>query len=258
MEDLKITLIQTELAWENTAKNLSHFSDKINQIHQQTDLILLPEMFTTGFSMTPENIAENPNGQTLKWLQEKAKKNQAAISGSIIVKEKDAYYNRLYFVFPNGEYQVYDKRHLFSFAGEDEHYTAGKNRLMVEYKGWKICPLICYDLRFPVWSRNVEAYDLLFYIANWPQARIDQWDTLLKARSIENIAYTIGLNRVGQDPNNNLYNGHSAVYSPLGKQLDTANWEEDALLHFTLSKKYLSEIRAQFRFLDDQDQFKIE
>lgn len=258
MENLNVTLIQTELAWENATENRAHFSDKIGQIDGQTDLILLPEMFTTGFSMTPENIAENPNDKTLKWLQEKAKETQAAISGSLIVKEHGKYYNRLYFVFPNGEYRTYDKRHLFSFAGEDEHYTAGKDLLTVEYKGWKICPLVCYDLRFPVWSRNTATYDLAFYIANWPQSRIDQWDTLLKARSIENIAYTIGLNRVGQDPNNNLYNGHSAVYAPLGKQLDTPGWEEDRLLHFNLSKKYLTEIRAQFRFLDDRDPFKIE
>lgn len=257
MEQLKLSIIQTELSWENREANLNSFSEKIDGIDEDSDLILLPEMFSTGFSMVPEPIADEPEGQTLSWMQSHAKAKDAAVSGSFIVKDKDSYYNRLYFVFPDGTFETYDKRHRFSFSGEHKRYSAGKEKLIVYYKDWKICPLICYDLRFPVWARNVEAYDLLFYIANWPQARIEQWDAMLKSRSIENLCYTVGVNRVGSDPNNNDYNGHSGAYDPLGKFMLDNQYNSDTILNFTLSKSHLKETRHKFRFLDDKDLFKI-
>lgn len=257
MENLKTSLIQTHLSWENIQENLDHFSEIIQNI-TETDLILLPEMFTTGFSMKPHRLAEEPNGKTLSWMQEHAKAKNAAISGSIIVLENGHYYNRLYFVWPNGEYQTYDKRHLFKFSGEDEHYAAGSQKLIVEYKGWRICPLICYDLRFPVWSRNVENFDLLFYGANWPARRILAWDTLLPARSVENICYTIGINRIGTDPNNNVYNGHSAFYNATGEKIAVDNWEEEFVQTIDLKKSHILETRKQFQFLNDKDIFKID
>lgn len=257
MEKLNVSLIQTSMKWEDINANLAHFAEKINTIKEETDLILLPEMFTTGFSMHPENISEENEGPTLKWMQEQAKNKNAAVSGSIVVKETEKYYNRLYFVLPNGEYRTYDKRHLFTFSGEDKKYSPGKRKLIVEYKGWKICPLICYDLRFPVWARNVEEYDLLFYGANWPSTRVSAWDTLLAARSIENLCYTIGINRTGMDPNKNTYNGHSAGYNALGEKISNDNWEEDFVETMVLEKSHIRETRKQFQFLQDKDNFMI-
>lgn len=257
MEKLKTSLIQTTLQWEDIEANLANFSQKISSINEETDLILLPEMFSTGFSMHPENIAEKPEGPTLKWMQDQAQKKNAAISGSWIIQESGNYYNRLYFVFPDGEYKTYDKRHLFRFSGEQNKYSAGRNKLIVEYKGWKICPLICYDLRFPVWARNVEQYDLLFYGANWPASRVLAWDTLLAARSIENLCYTIGINRIGKDPNDNEYNGHSAAYNALGEKISTSKWEQDFVQTIELSKSHIKETRKQFQFLNDRDNFMI-
>lgn len=256
MGNLRTSVIQTELIWENIDENLKRFSKKIDSI-QEADLILLPEMFSTGFSMHPQDLAEDPEGPTLKWLQEHAQRKNAAISGSIIVLENEKYYNRLYFVFPDGKFQTYDKRHLFKFSGEHQHYTGGKNKLIIEYKGWRICPLICYDLRFPVWARNVENYDLLFYGANWPARRILAWDSLLRARSVENLCYTIGINRIGQDPNSNSYNGHSAIYDPLGNVCVTEKEGRDTILHYELDKTHLQKTRKDFRFLDDKDEFEI-
>lgn len=256
MENLKTSLIQTHLSWENIQENLDHFAQIIQQI-EETDLILLPEMFTTGFSMKPHRLAEKNNGKTLNWMQEQAHLKNAAISGSIIVQENGQYFNRLYFVFPDGRFQTYDKRHLFKFSGEDEHYAAGTEKLIVTYKDWRICPLICYDLRFPVWARNVENFDLLFYGANWPARRIKAWDTLLPARSVENLCYTIGINRIGTDPNQNSYNGHSAFYNGLGEKMAVENWEEEFVQTLTLQKSHLNETRKQFPFLNDKDQFAI-
>ncbi len=257
MEKLKLTLIQTKLSWENPEANRTHFTEKIKAIAEDTDLILLPEMFPTGFSMNPQNLAESTNGLSLQWMQQMAEEKKSAISGSVIVQDKGAYYNRLYFVFPNGDFKTYDKRHLFSFAGEDKSYSAGDKKLVVNYKGWKICPLICYDLRFPVWARNTEDYDLLFYIANWPDKRILQWDSLLQSRSIENLCYTAGLNRIGSDDNHNNYNGHSAVYAPLGQKIATQNWEGEFIETLVLDRKKLTETRKEFPFLNDRDRFQI-
>jgi omega-amidase len=211
-EKLKVAVLQVDLAWENIQKNLEIFSERIDAIEEQVDLIILPEMFTTGFSMNAEPLAEEKEGEAFKWMRNIAMERDAAVTGSVIVKEDGNFYNRLYFIFPNGDYKTYDKKHTFTLAKEDKTYTAGTERLIVDYKGWKICPLICYDLRFPVWARNTVDYDLLIYVANWPETRINAWDVLLQARAIENMSWCIGVNRTGNDGNDYRYNGHTAVY----------------------------------------------
>ena len=257
MQHLKIVILQADLVWHDAEQNRIQFSKKINQIKEDVDLIILPEMFTTGFSMKPEKVAETMQEETVKWMQKMASEKKAAIAGSIIITENNNYYNRFLFVHPSGEIEYYDKRHLFTLAGEDKIYTSGENKLIINYKGWKICPLICYDLRFPVWARNIEEYDILIYVANWPKPRISAWDTLLKARAIENMCYTIGVNRVGTDANNLEYSGHSVVYDSLGKKLThiKTNQEDKAIIKFT--KKHISEIRTKLNFLNDRDSFKL-
>ncbi len=216
---MNIALIQTSIVWENPNQNLKNLEQKINAISESVDLIVLPEMFTTGFTMNPKNVAETMNGETISWLKAISKKKNFAITGSIIITEKGNYYNRLVFIFPSGEIQHYDKKHLFTLAGEDKVYTSGKDKLIFVYKGYKICPLICYDLRFPVFARNVEDYDILIYVANWPKPRINAWDILLKARAVENFCYTIGVNRVGEDFNKHEYIGHSQVIDFFGNYI---------------------------------------
>ena len=257
MQHLKIVLLQVDLVWHNAELNRNQFSKKINSIKEQVDIIVLPEMFTTGFSMQPQKVFESMQGETIKWMQKIALENNTAIAGSIIILEDNKYYNRFIFVHPSGEINKYDKRHLFVLTGEDKVYTSGKEKLIVTYKGWRICPLICYDLRFPIWSRNVEDYDVLLYVANWPKPRIAAWDALLKARSIENLCYTIGVNRVGIDGNNLEYSGHSVAYDSLGKKLThiKTNLEDKAVI--TLSKKHINEVRNKLNFLNDKDAFEI-
>ncbi len=257
MQHLKIVLLQVDLVWHNAELNRNQFSKKINSIKEQVDIIVLPEMFTTGFSMQPQKVFESMQGETIKWMQKIALENNTAIAGSIIILEDNKYYNRFIFVHPSGEINKYDKRHLFVLIGEDKVYTSGKEKLIVTYKGWRICPLICYDLRFPIWSRNVEDYDVLLYVANWPKPRIAAWDALLKARSIENLCYTIGVNRVGIDGNNLEYSGHSVAYDSLGKKLThiKTNLEDKAVI--TLSKKHINEVRNKLNFLNDKDAFEI-
>lgn len=257
MEKLNISLVQSDLVWENPTANKENFERLFKDLKLPTDLIILPEMFTTGFSMEPKNLAEPTNGSSFTWLQEQAKKLDSAITGSLIIKENDHYYNRLYFVLPDGSYHQYDKRHLFSLAKEEESYIAGAEKIIIEYKGWRICPLICYDLRFPVWARNVEAYDFLFYIASWPTSRILHWDTMLRSRAIENQTYVAGVNRIGEDPNNNTYNGHSAIYDPLGKTCIIEESEKEIILQFDLDKNHLQDVRRRFKFLNDRDEFMI-
>ncbi|WP_272150505.1 amidohydrolase [Tenacibaculum aiptasiae] len=252
---LKIALIQADLVWENPTENRNRFQEKIMAISDTIDLIILPEMFTTGFSMTPENIAETMEGNTVNWMLKLAKEKNCAITGSIIITENDNYYNRLLFVHPSGKVESYDKKHTFTLAGEHEVYTAGKTKNIIDYKGWKICPLICYDLRFPVWARNTENYDLLLYVASWPKPRIEAWDSLLKARAIENMSYTIGVNRVGVDPNNYEYNGNSVAYDMLGNCMDKKNNNEEVSIIIELDKESQLKIRNRFRFLEDQDNF---
>ena len=251
---MKIALIQSSLFWENPKKNRKNLEEKINAISESVDLIVLPEMFTSGFTMKPNDVAETMQGETITWLKHLAKAKNTAITGSLVIAENDNFYNRLVFVFPSGEIQFYDKRHLFTLAGEDEVYTAGNKKLIVEYKGWKICPLICYDLRFPVFSRNVEEYDVLIYVANWPEIRIKAWDALLKARAIENMSYTIGVNRIGEDDNNFKYNGHSQVVNFLGDYI-MEPVETKGVFIVELNKAELLLARKKFNFLSDQDSF---
>ena len=256
-QKLKITIIQSGLHWEDAAKNLAQFSRKIDAIPEETDLIILPEMFTTGFSMNAKKLAEPNDGPTLNWMKAEAKKTNSAITGSVIISEENHYFNRLFFVFPDGSYKKYDKRHTFTLAGEDKIYAAGKERIIIDYKGWKICPLICYDLRFPVWARNTEDYDVLLYVANWPKTRILAWDTLLRARAIENMAYCVGVNRVGFDENGHEYVGHSAVYEVLGEQISTANFEKEFSETIVLNKEIIETNRNKMQFLNDRDLFTL-
>lgn len=257
MENLNIALIQADLAWENIEKNLKNFEQKITQTHVEVDLYILPEMFSTGFSMNAKNLAESSNGDTLKWMQRIAYEKNAAITGSIIVEENDNYYNRLYFVFPDKTFEKYDKHHTFTLAKEHEIYTAGEERLIVNYKGWKICPLVCYDLRFPVWARNTEDYELLIYVANWPKTRIHAWDILLQARAIENMAYCVGVNRTGLDGNNHEYIGHTAVYDSLGTAMLDKQIEGEFTKVIKLDKNHLIETRRKLKFLQDRDTFTL-
>ncbi len=254
---MKIALIQTSLVWENPKQNRNNIEEKITAISETIDLIVLPEMFTSGFTMNPKNVTETMSGETISWLKSLAKKKNCAITGSLVITENENFYNRLVFVFPSGEIQYYDKRHLFTLAGEDKVYTSGKDKLIVEYKGFKICPLICYDLRFPVFARNVESYDVLIYVANWPKSRINAWDILLKARAIENMSYTIGVNRVGEDFNKHEYIGHSQAIDFLCNYIIEPQELEDVYI-IVLDKKSMQDAREKFGFLNDKDRFTIQ
>ena len=249
---MNITTIQTDIIWEDKDSNLKNYQSKIDSV--ESDLIILPEMFTTGFTMDPKPHAETMDGKTVQWMKENASKKDLAICGSIIIEEEGKYFNRFIWVNPDGSIHHYDKRHLFSFAGEDEHYTPGNSKLIIEYKDWRICPLICYDLRFPVWSRNIEDYDVLIYVANWPSKRKSAWRSLLVARAIENQCYVIGVNRVGEDSNNLSYNGDTSLVNALGETLYINSQSED-IFTTTLSKLELSKVRNLLPFLKDKDNF---
>lgn len=253
---MKAVLIQAPLIWENATKNGEYFAQQIHAVPSDADLVVLPEMFNTGFTMNPQNVAETMDGETANLLKSLAKAKQVAITGSLVIVENGQYYNRLLFVFPSGEIRHYDKRHLFTLAGENKVYTSGKEKLIVDYKGWKICLLICYDLRFPVFARNVEAYDLLVYVANWPKPRMHAWDTLLKARAIENMSYVIGVNRLGNDANGHEYAGHSQVIDCLGNFILEPS-EDEGIFTAELDKQQMLETRKKFPFLDDRDQFTV-
>ena len=256
--DLRVTIVQTDLHWQDAEANRHMLSEKLATAAPQTDLIVLPEMFTTGFSMTPKGIAEEADTTTLSWMQEEAKRHQAVLTGSVMVQEGERFLNRLYWVRPDGTYAQYDKKHLFRMAKEHDTYTPGNERIIVELKGWNVCPLVCYDLRFPVWSRNTDnAYDLLLYVANWPKVRRQPWSTLLQARAIENLAYVVGVNRVGTDSNDHAYSGDSAIIHPKGYHLlETA--EVEGIHTVTLSKKELEEFREAFPAHLDADRFSLE
>jgi len=255
-QKMKVALIQSSLIWENPKANRNYFEEKINAITEKVDLIVLPEMFSTGFTMNPELVFETMQGETIQWLQTLAKAKNSAITGSLVIKEKGNFYNRLVFVFPSGDIKIFNKRHLFTLAFEDEFYTSGNEKLIVEYQGWKICPLICYDLRFPVFARNTENYDLLIYVANWPKARINAWDILLKARSVENLCYTIGVNRIGFDDNNFEFDGHSQTVDFLGNYILEPQ-ETEGVFVVELNKEKLVETRNKFGFLNDRDTFEL-
>lgn len=253
---MKTALIQSAIIWENPEANRNYFEQKINTISESIDLIVLPEMFTTGFTMNPETVAETMDGKTMGWLQSLAKAKKTAITGSLIIADNNNFYNRLVFVFPSGEIQFYDKRHLFTLAGEDKVYTSGTQKLIVDYLGWKICPLVCYDLRFPVFARNVENYDLLLYVANWPKQRINAWDILIKARSVENMCYTIGVNRNGVDNANLEYVGHSQAVDFLGNYILEPQ-ETEGVFIVEFDKEKMNNARNKLGFLNDRDSFEI-
>lgn len=255
-EELQVAMIQSHLLWENQTANLAKFDTLLESVSNSTQLIILPEMFTTGFSMNPVELAEDMNGETVNWLLNWSKKKNAAICGSVIIKENNNYYNRFLFVTPDGEIRSYDKRHRFMMAGEGELYTAGEDTVLIAYEGWKIFPQICYDLRFPVFARNTIDYDVLIYVANWPKPRVRAWDALLKARAIENMSYCIGVNRIGLDGKGLEYVGHSGVYDVLGDEIAFAKAEEK-IITATLSKRHIKETREQLPFLEDKDAFTL-
>jgi omega-amidase len=257
MENLKITVFQGHLFWENIDKNLQNISLRLAGIREKTDLIILPEMFNTGFSMNAEKLAEPMYGKTMQWMQETAQKFGAVVTGSLIIAEGGHYFNRLIWMRPDGSYAQYDKRHLFTMAKEQETYTAGTEKLIVELNGWKICPVICYDLRFPVWLRNVDAaYDLLIVVANWPEKRSLHWRTLIPARAIENLAYVIGVNRVGHDGNEVYHSGDSECIDPAGNVVYYKRDEEDVYTFSILAEEVIK-ARRYFPFLKDADVFTI-
>ena len=259
MSSLRLALFQTSLSWESPRENRAHFNQLISSLNEPVDIIILPEMFTTGFTMNTADCAESPYEDTHRWMVEMAARKNAAVVGSYIVQEGDMNFNRLIWAHPDGSYEVYNKKHLFRMAEENEHFTAGNSRILVEFRGWKVLPLICYDLRFPAWSRNHFRedlgeldYDLLIYVANWPSPRTQAWDGLLKARAIENHAYCAGLNRIGSDGNEKSYDGHSAVYDPKGNTL--AFSESDEILIIELQKEPLEDYRRKFpAYLDSFD-----
>lgn len=253
---MRISTVQSKLAWEDKEANLSSFSKKIAPLVGKTDLVLLPEMFTTGFTMNPEKVAEPMSGKSVNWMRGQAAKLDAVVCGSLIVEEDGNYFNRLVWMRPDSSFEIYDKRHLFTLAGEHIPYQAGSKKLIVELKGWKICPLVCYDLRFPVWSRNVEDYDLLIYVANWPRPRAHHWKTLLTARAIENQCYLAGVNRVGTDANDLHYQGDTSIIDYTGNVLYHAVDVEDVIT-LELSKEKLMHFRSKLNFLADRDTFEI-
>jgi omega-amidase len=256
---LSVSIIQSNLFWENADLNLKQFETKINLISEETDVIVLPEMFTTGFTMNPTVFSETHKGKGFCWMQKMAASKKCAIVGSISVNENGLYYNRLYWVFPDGSFQFYNKRHLFSMGKENEYYSSGKEKIIIEYKGWKICPLVCYDLRFPVYSRNTKnnTYDVLLYVANWPSIRVFPWMQLLIARAIENQCYVVGVNRVGEDGNKVLHSGNSLVVNYRGEIINNLKPNEEKTEIVILNKNILVEFRGAFPVLNDGDDFTI-
>lgn len=283
MSTLTITTIQTNLHWEDKTANLKMLEEKIMGIKEKTEIVVLPEMFNTGFTMQPEKLAETMEGETVAWMKRVAMEKRVVLLGSFACDTGNATYtNRLVWMLPNGQFGYYDKRHLFAFAGEDQHYTAGNKRLIASVKGWKINLQVCYDLRFPVWARNRSfaapdavastaaqddkviagqlatqpEYDVLIYVANWPERRSHAWKTLLQARAIENQCYVVGVNRVGNDGNNIYHSGDSMIVDPLGEVLYTKKDEED--IHtITIDKAQLDAVREKLPFLKDGDLFSI-
>lgn len=256
MQDLRITTVQSSLHWENIDANLEQFSEKLAGLENQTDLIVLPEMFTTGFSMNAQQLAENMEGKTMQWMTAQAADKGAVLTGSFIARENGAYYNRLIWMRPDGTFETYDKRHLFRLAKEHNFYKAGTKRLVTQWKSWKICPLICYDLRFPVWSRNTENYDLLIYVANFPERRSEAWKNLLVARAIENQAFTVGVNRVGTDGKDIFHSGDTSVIDFEGRLLYRAS-QVEAVFSTSLSLTDLKRFRKRLSFLADGDDFEV-
>lgn len=269
MSSLTITVIQPDISWQNKAANLVFLSKKINDINERTEVIILPEMFATGFTMNTKVFAENMDGETMQWMKKIAALKKIIITGSIIIEENGQYFNRLIWMLPDGKYGYYDKRHLFAYADEDKYFTAGNKRLISSVKGWRINLQICYDLRFPVWIRQSPAhnfsdkeeaqnfeYDLLIFVANWSEKRSVAWKTLLQARAIENQCYVIGVNRVGKDGNNIYYSGDTMIIDPIGETIYHSENKEDVFT-YTIEKERLHEVRERFPFWKDADHFKL-
>jgi predicted amidohydrolase len=253
---LRVTLVQTEIAWQAPATNRRALAAHFRGLMGHTDLIVLPEMFSTGFSMDAEGLAETMDGPTVGWMREEAAATGCVITGSVIVREDERCYNRLVWARPDGTLEHYDKRHLFRMANEQRHYAAGSRRLIVELKGWRICPMICYDLRFPVWSRNWGDYEVLLYVANWPQRRAHAWSTLLKARAIENLSYVVGVNRIGRDGNGATYAGDSVALDFLGQTLSSEGGG-DRVETAVLDLESLHAYRRSFPAHLDADRFEL-
>lgn len=257
MDNLKITIFQGYLFWENIDKNLQNITLRLSSIREKTDLIILPEMFNTGFSMSIDTLAEPMNGKTMQWMHATAKKYDCVITGSLIITEDGKFYNRLIWMLSDGTFKHYDKRHLFALGKEHQTYTPGKDRLIVELKGWKICPVVCYDLRFPVFLRNKDtAYDMLLIVANWPEKRALHWRTLIPARAVENQSYVIGVNRVGHDGNEVYHSGDSTCISPNGDVVYYKRDEEDVYT-FTINPEEMIKTRRALPFLKDADNFEL-
>lgn len=252
---LTIALMQSDCIWENSSENQIRLQTLLGTVPAQSDVVLLPEMFNTGFSMNPQKVSEPMGGSTVRWMRDWAFQNKKVLAGSLAIEEDGLFYNRFLWIDPEGNCHTYDKRYGFSLAGEDRVYTAGTAFAVFEYRGWRICPRICYDLRFPLWARNTKAYDLLLFVANWPRPRIHAWDTLLQARAIENMSYCIGVNRVGCDPNGNDYPGHSAAYDALGTRLTEELNGKEGIVVVTLNRQPLHSLREQLDFLADRDEF---
>ncbi|MBT5975334.1 MAG: amidohydrolase [Flavobacteriaceae bacterium] len=255
--DLHITALQVPLVWEETIQNREFITKQLHKFSEKTDLVLLPEMFTSGFTMNPEAVAETMKGDTILWMKEWATKLGSAIGGSLVIKEGNKFYNRFIFISPEGEVNYYDKRHPFTLAGEHLVYSSGFEEGIIEYKGWKICLRICYDLRFPVWSRNTHNYDVLIYVANWPKPRINAWDVLLQARAIENMSYVFGVNRIGGDEKGHIYPGRTAAYDGLGNCISEASVVSEFIINAKLNYLKLQELRKKLRFLEDRDNFEM-
>ena len=257
MQNIKLALFQLNLEWEDKISNLNKIDRLIeSDVTEDCDIIVLPEMFTTAFSMNPSANAEKMDGSSIAWMKQKAKNINAVITGSLIIEENGFYYNRLIWMQPDGNFHTYDKKHLFTMAGEQHHYTAGNKKLIVNYKGWKFCPMICYDLRFPVWIRNTELYDCLLIVANWPERRIYHWDQLLIARAIENQTYVVAVNRVGNDYNETSHNGSSALIDPAGNIVINLK-DKESVVNITLERQKLTDTRKNMPFLTDRDDFEI-
>ena len=256
-DNLNISIVQSDIIWEDIDKNLDYHYSLIENLKNQTDIIVLPEMFTTGFSLHAEKLAETMDGKSVKWIQETAKKLSFVVTGSIIIKEHDNYYNRMIWAQPDGKLFYYNKRHLFRMGNEHKHYSFGNEKVIVNYKGWNIRLLVCYDLRFPVWSRNKKDYDMAIYIANWPVTRAEAWKTLLSARAIENQAYIIGVNRCGIDGMNLNYSGDSRIIGPDGKIISACDEFKEQIITTSISKELLSNLKQSFPVLLDSDDFEI-
>lgn len=254
-ESLNVAIFQLDLVWENPQANREKIDLFLQKVPKETDVVFLPEMFSTGFTMNVSELAESMDGETIRWMKKRCREYQLALCGSLIICDDEKYFNRLVFVEPSGKIKFYNKRHLFTMGNEEQHFEPGSERLIINYKGWRICPLICYDLRFPVWARNRKEYDVLVYSANWPQARMEVWNTLLKARAIENQAYVVGVNRVGIDGNSIAYSGNSQLIDPKGNVFSTIKDNSEGIIPDQFLFSELVKFRKKFPVLNDSDPF---